>query len=95
MGRFLAFLFVFLLGGVIGFAVGGFGGAAAGAYVGACKVIDQAVTEGTMTQDQANALVKSVAADVGVKPEDKQRIVDALKRSNQPPSPCSAAIEAL
>jgi hypothetical protein len=46
----LAFLFVFVLGGVVGLAVGGFGGAAAGAYVGACQVIDLSVTEGTMTQ---------------------------------------------
>jgi outer membrane lipoprotein SlyB len=95
MGRFLAFLFVFILGGIIGLAVGGFGGAAAGGYLGACKVIDTAVAEGTMTQDQANTLVKSIAADIDVKPEDKQRIVDALKKSNQPPSACSTAIEAL
>ena len=95
MGRFLAFLFVFVLGGIIGFAVGGFGGAAVGGYVGACKVVDTTVGNGTMTQDQANALLKSIAADIGVKPEDKQRIVDALKKSNQPPSACSAAIEAL
>ena len=95
MGRFLAFLLVFVLGAIVGAVGGAFVGGAGGAYLGACKVIDQAVTEGTMTQDQANALVKSAAADLGVKPEDKQRIVDALKRSNQPPSPCSAAIEAL
>jgi outer membrane lipoprotein SlyB len=95
MGRFLAFLLVFVLGGIIGLAVGGFGGAAAGSYIGACKVIDTAVGENTMTQDQANAIVKSIAADIGVKPEDKQRIVDALKKANQPPSACSAAIEAL
>jgi outer membrane lipoprotein SlyB len=95
MGRFLAFLFVFILGGVIGFAVGGFGGAAYGGYVGACKVIDTAVGQGSMTQDQANAIIKSAAAELGVKPEDKQRIVDALKKSDQPPSPCSTAVEAL
>jgi polyhydroxyalkanoate synthesis regulator phasin len=95
MGRFLAFLFVFVLGGIIGFAVGGFGGAAAGAYVGACKVIDQGVGDGTMTQDQANTLVKSIANDIGVRPEDKQRIIDALKKSDQPPSPCATAIQAL
>jgi len=95
MGRFLAFLLVFILGAVVGGLGGAFVGGAGGAYLGACRVIDQAVTDGTMTQDQANGLVKSVAADLGVKPEDKQRIVDALKRSNQPPSPCSTAIEAL
>jgi outer membrane lipoprotein SlyB len=95
MGRFLAFLFVFVLGGVIGLAVGGFGGAAAGGYIGACKVVDNAVAAGTMTQDEANASIKAIATEIGVRAEDKQRIVDALKRSNQPPSPCSTAIEAL
>lgn len=95
MGRFLAFLFVFVLGGIIGLAVGGFGGAAAGSYIGACKVVDNAVGAGTMTQDEANASIKAIATEIGVRPEDKQRIVDALKRSNQPPSPCSTAIEAL
>lgn len=95
MGRFLAFLLVFILGGVIGFAVGGFGGAAAGSYLGACKVVDSAVASGAMTQDAANATIKQIAAEIGVRPEDKQRILDALKRSNQPSSPCSTAIEAL
>lgn len=95
MGRFLAFLFVFVLGGIIGLAVGGFGGAAAGSYIGACKVVDNAVAAGTLTQDEANASIKAIAAEIGVRSEDKQRIVDALKRSNQPPSPCSTAIEAL
>jgi hypothetical protein len=95
MGRFLAFFFVFVLGGIIGLAVGGFFGGAAGAYVGACKVIDQGVADGTMSQDQANALIKSIAADIGVRAEDKQRIVDALKRSDQPETPCSTAIKAL
>ena len=95
MGRFLAFLFVFVLGGIIGLAVGGFGGAAAGSYIGACKVVDNAVAAGTMTQDEANASIRAIATEIGVKAQDKQRIVDALKRSNQPPSPCSTAIEAL
>jgi outer membrane lipoprotein SlyB len=95
MGRFLAFLLTFVVGGIIGFAVGGFGGAAAGSYIGACKVIDSSVASGAMTQEEANATIKQLAAEIGVRPEDKQRIVDGLKRSNQPPSPCSAAIEAL
>lgn len=95
MGRFLAFLLVFVLGGIIGFAVGGFGGAAAGGYLGACKVVDSAVASGAMTQDEANATIKQIATEIGVKPEDKQRILDALKRANQPASPCSTAIEAL
>ncbi len=95
MGRFLAFLFVFVLGGAIGLAVGGFGGAAAGGYFGACKAVDTAVAQGGLTQDEANATIKAIASEVGIKAEQKQQIVDALKKANQPATPCSAAIEAL
>lgn len=95
MGRFFAFLFTFIIGAVVGFVIGGIGGTAAGGYLGACKVIDTAVTQGTMTQDQANAMIKSLATELGVKPEDKQRIVDALKKANPEPSPCQTAISAL
>lgn len=95
MGRFFAFLFVFLLGGVVGAALGGVFGAAAGGYVAACKVIDQGVASGALTQDEANATLKSISAEIGVRPEDKARIMDALKRANQPPSACATAIEAL
>lgn len=95
MGRFLAFLFVFILGGVIGLFVGGFGGAAAGGYFGACKVVDSAVAQGAMTQDEANAAIKTIATEIGIKAEQKQQIVDALKRANEPPTPCSTAIQAL
>lgn len=95
MGRFLAFLLTFVVGGIIGLAVGGFGGTAAGSYLGACKVIDSAVGSGAMTQDAANTTIKSIAAEIGVRPEDKKSILDAMKRANQPATPCSAAIEAL
>lgn len=95
MGRFLLFLLVFIIGGVVGFVVGGYGGAAAGGYIGACKVIDSSVASGAMTQDEANATIRSVAAELGVKPEDKTRIIDALKRTEQPVTPCSTAIEAM
>ena len=95
MGRFLAFLLTFIVGGIIGFAVGGLGGAAAGGYLGACKVIDSAVTQNTMTQDQANGLVKSIANDLDIKPEQKQQIIDRLKKADTPPSPCATAISAL
>jgi len=95
MGRFLAFLFTFIVGAVIGFVAGGIGGGAVGAYAGACKVIDTAVAQNTLTQDQANALVKSLATDLDIKPEDKQRIVDALKKAHPEPSACQTAISAL
>lgn len=95
MGRFLAFLFVFILGAVVGVVGGGLAGLGGGAYVGACEVIDQAVTEGTMTQDQANAIVKSIAARVDIKAERKQQIIEQLKKADKPVSPCSTAVEAL
>ena len=95
MGRFFAFLFTFLVGVVIGFFVGGIGGGAAGAYVGACKVIDTAVAQNTMTQEQANAMIKTLANELEVKPEDKQRIVDTLKKVHPEPSACQTAISAL
>jgi polyhydroxyalkanoate synthesis regulator phasin len=95
MGRFLAFLLVFVVGGLIGLFVGGFGGALGGSYVGACKVIDSAVATGSMTQEEADQTIRAVASDLGVKPEDKQAILDALKRSDQPETPCTTAIRAL
>ena len=95
MGRFFAFLFTFIIGGAIGFFVGGVGGGAAGAYVGACKVIDTAVGQNTMTQDQANALIKTLAGELDVKPDQKQRIIDGLKKVHPEPSPCQTAISAL
>jgi hypothetical protein len=95
MGRFLAFVLVFLLGGIIGLGVGGLFGGVAGAYVGACEVIDLSVSGGTMTQDQANALMRSLADDLDIQPGRKQQIIDSLKKADQPPSPCATAIQAL
>lgn len=95
MGRFFAFLFVFLLGGVAGTVGGGLLGGVGGAYVGACKVVDTAVGSGALSQEQANALIKSIAADIDIQPGDKQRVVSAMQRADQPPSPCATAIEAL
>jgi outer membrane lipoprotein SlyB len=95
MGRFLAFLFVFFLGGVAGTIGGAVFGGVTGAYVGACKVVDTAVTGGSLTQDQANGLIKSIASEIDIRPGDKQRVLDALHKVNQPPSPCVTAINAL
>lgn len=95
MGRFFAFLFVFLLGGLAGTFGGALLGGVGGAYVGACVVIDTAVEGGTISQEQANGLVRSIASEIGVHPGDKERIVSAMRRANQPPSPCATAIEAL
>jgi hypothetical protein len=80
---------------VIGFAVGGLGGGAAGAYLGACKVIDSGVRQGIMTQDEANGLMRSIAGELEITPEDKQRIIEAIERADGKPSPCQTAIEAI
>ena len=95
MGRFFAFLFTFIVGVVLGVVGGGIWGGAAGAYVGACKVIDTAVAQSVMTQDQANALIKTVADQIDIKATDKQRIIDGLKKMHPDPSPCQPAISAL
>jgi hypothetical protein len=97
MGRFLLFLLVFIIGGAVGFFVGGYGGVAAGSYLGACKVVDNAVGAGAMTQEEANAAVREAAAELGVTAENKQSIVDAIQRTRegQPETPCGIAIKAL
>jgi hypothetical protein len=95
MGRFLAFLFVFLLGGAVGFVVGGLGGSAIGGFVGACEVINSSVDRGVMTQDEANATVKSIADKIDVDPAQKEQIVESLKESEARSTPCQKAIEAL
>jgi hypothetical protein len=48
-----------------------------------------------MTQDQANALVKSLAGELDITPQDKQRVIDALKKAHPEPSACQTAISAL
>lgn len=95
MGRFLTLLFVFVLGGIIGTAGGGLIAGVGGSYLGACAVIDTAVEGGTITQEQANGLIRSIAKDIDVHSGDKERITNALKRAQQPPSPCATAIDAL
>jgi hypothetical protein len=95
MGRFLAFLFVFILGAVIGVVGGGFMGGVGGAVVGACMVVDKAVESGAMTQEQANTLVQSMAADLQVNKGNKRQIVDPMKAGDQPPRPCVVALESI
>jgi hypothetical protein len=67
MGRFLAFLFVFVLGALLGAvggaSLGGVVGVVGGAVVGACAVVDKAVGSGTLTQDEANTVVRAVASE--------------------------------
>ena len=67
----------------------------AGSYLGACKVIDRAVAANALTQDQANVLIRSIAGEIAVRTEEKDRIAQRLQRPNQPASPCATAIRAL
>lgn len=95
MGRFLAFLFVFLLGAVLGAVGGGFLGGVGGAVVGACSVVDKAVASGTLTQDEANTVVRSIASELQINAGNKKGIVDPMNRPGQPPTPCVIALEAI
>lgn len=95
MGRFLAFLFVFLLGAVLGAVGGGFLGGVGGAVVGACAVVDKAVGSGTLTQEEANTVVRAIASELQINAANKKGIVDPMKRPNEPPTPCVTALEAI
>lgn len=91
MLRFLAFLLTFLIGGAIGFVVGGLGGAGAGAIAGTCSVIDTGVNDGTLTQEQANTLVKGAVdkLDLGTQ---RAAILEQTKKALQP-GPCLTALQ--
>ena len=104
MLRFLGYLIIFIIGGAIGFFVGGTGGGAAGTLVGACKVVNASVAAGTMTQDQANATVKSVFSEIATEtkvPEDQlkqqlPKILEQMKKAHgDTATACQAAIAAL
>jgi hypothetical protein len=64
-------------------------------YLGACKVIDRAVAANAMSQDQANVLIRSLAAEIDLRPGDKERIVADLNRQSAAASPCKVALRAL
>jgi len=95
MGRFLAFLSVFVLGALLGAVGGAFLGGVGGAVVGACAVVDKAVGSGTLTQDEANTVVRAIASELQINAANKQGIVDPMKRPNEPPTPCVTALEAI
>jgi outer membrane lipoprotein SlyB len=95
MLRFLAFLFVFVLGALLGAVGGGLLGGVGGAVVGACMVVDKAVEGGALTQDQANSLVQSMAEELQVNKGNKRQIVDPMKAGDQPPRPCVVALESI
>ena len=57
--RFLGFLLVFLIGGVVGFFVGSFGGAGVGALASTCDLIYTGVSNGSLTQEASNGLLRS------------------------------------
>ncbi len=77
MFRFLAYLLVFVIGGAIGFFAGGVGGGGTGVVVGTCKIINESVKSGAMTQDAANQTLKSVFSQIAA--ELKQSEADLKK----------------
>ena len=98
MIRFLSYLGVLLIGLILG-AVGGglvgeMGGAALGGVASVCKVIDTAVGQSLMSQDQANRLAKSLVTEYGIKEND---LKEAVARFNSKPdkTPCAASLASL
>ena len=104
MLRFLAFLLVFIIGGAIGYFAGAGTGGVAGAIGGTCKVVNAAIAAGSMTQEQANAAVKTafseMAAELKVKEEDLKRglpaILEQMKKAHGgSETPCQIALKTL
>ena len=90
--RFLGFLLVFLIGGVIGFFAGTLGGAGAGALATACEMIDTGVTSGALTQDSANQLLRTQIDKLNLG-DQRKTVIDQAKKAAKP-GPCMTAYEA-
>ena len=90
--RFLGFVLVFLIGGVIGFFIGGVGGASAGALAGACELIDTGVSNGSLTQDAANQLLRAQIDKLNLGAQ-RQQIIDSAKKLAKPGA-CMTALDA-
>ena len=91
--RFLGFLLVFLIGVAIGFFVGGLGGASVGALASTCDLIDMGVTNGSLTQDAANNLLRAQIDKLNLGGQRGAAIEQAKKIAK--PGPCMTAFEAL
>lgn len=104
MLRFIMLLLVFAIGGAIGFLFAGTGGGAVGVVVGTCKVVNAAVASNQMTQEGANATVKTafgeLAKEIGVTEDSlKQTLPKALERMKKEhgdvETPCQTALKAI
>jgi hypothetical protein len=91
--RFLGFILVFLIGGVVGFFLGGLGGAGVGALASTCDLIDMGVTNGSLTQDAANGLVKAQVDKLNLGDQKAAAIEQAKKMAK--PGPCTEAFNSL
>jgi polyhydroxyalkanoate synthesis regulator phasin len=101
MLRFLLFLLVFVIGGAIGYFFGAGTGGLAGALGGTCKVVNAAVASGAMTQDEADATVKTafgeLASELKVNADDLKKgmpaVLEQMKKAHGgTETPCQAAL---
>ena len=90
MLRFLLYLLIFVIGGAIGYFFGASSGGLVGALGGTCKIVNAAVASGAMTQDEADATVKTafseLAGELKVSAEDLKkglpRILEEMKKAH-------------
>ena len=90
--RFLGFLLVFLIGGVVGFFVGTLGGASAGALATVCEIIDTGVADGSLTQDEANRLLGAQIDKLNLG-DQRAAVIEQAKKIAKP-GPCLTAFDA-
>jgi hypothetical protein len=104
MLRFIMYLLVFAVGAAIGFFFAGTGGGAVGVIVGTCKVVNAAVASNEMTQNGANATVKTafseLAKELGVTDESLKtalpKALEQMKKTHgDTETPCQAALKAI
>lgn len=74
--------------------MGALGGGLGGSFVGACATARQAVKSGLINDQQANDLLASLAAQLGVKldaektsSDDRARMNEAIQKCLQEPGP--------
>lgn len=90
--RILGFILVFLLGGVAGFFIGSIGGAGAGALAAACEIIETGVSNGSLTQENANQLLRNQIDKLNAGAQ-RQTVIDQAKKLAKP-GPCMTALDA-
>jgi polyhydroxyalkanoate synthesis regulator phasin len=90
MLRFILYLLIFVIGGAIGYFFGAGTGGVAGALGGTCKVINASVASGAMSQDEADATVKTafgeLATELKTNPDDLKKalptILEQMKKAH-------------